>query len=93
MEPERYTIVPLTPKIDDIMDRSTGSIDPDFLSKPRKDTTRHQKPAQFVVPELPWKRTNVNQLSNTVRETDVRNARVPDDAGPGHLGTAPAPAE
>lgn len=86
--------MPLLPKIDDIMDRSTGSIDSDFLSKPRPDTTRHWKPAQFVVPELPWKKTdNGNQLSNSQRQEDVRHAGVSTDAGAGHLGTAAASAE
>lgn len=86
--------MPLTPKIDDIMDRSTGSIDGDFLSKPRKDTTRHWKPHMIVVPELPWKKTdNGNNLSDTVRQEDVRNSGVSTDAGAGYLGAAAASTE
>jgi hypothetical protein len=85
--------MPLTPKIDDIMDRSSGQIDPDYLSKPRPDTTVHRKPAVFVVPELPWK-TNGNQLSNSQQQqADVRHSGVSTDAGAGHLGVAAAPAE
>lgn len=69
--------MPLTQKIDDIMDRSTGDIDRDFLTKPRKPTTRMEKPFFFAVPELPWKR-------NDGQPTDGPADRP---GHSGHLGT------
>lgn len=80
-----------------IADKSSGSLDPDFISKGRPDTTRHIKPAQFVVPELPWKKTihyNGNLLSDKQQQAEsLRPPGLSRDADQGNLGTSLPPTD